>query len=165
MFKLICPLHKVVKDITTFNVFKGNSGIEKFIETNIIPNMLKDAPIHMNKKRRINEKGNALEKSFPNYKQINLKGQGYPDKAFDFNNETVYIELKLFNKNNIKDTNRTFYLSPPLTKIKSDGYHYLIGFEHENEVLNKKFHIIDLYNLSITLKFEWNSNNKNIYKK
>ena len=129
------------------------------------PNILKDAPVHMNKKRRINEKGNALEKAFPNYKQIKLKGYGYPDKAFTFNNEIVYIELKLLNKNNIKDTNRTFYLSPPLSKIKSDGYHYLIGFEHENEVLNKKYHIIDLHNLPITLKFEWNTNNKNIYKK
>ena len=165
MFKLICPLHQVVKNITQFNVLKGNQLIQNFINDNIIPNILKDAPVHMNKRRRINEKGNALEKAFPNYKQIKLKGYGYPDKAFNFNNEIVYIELKLFNKNNIKDTNRTFYLSPPLSKIKSDGYHYLIGFEHENEVLNKKYHIIDLYNLPITLKFEWNTNNKNIYKK
>jgi len=165
MFKLICPLHKVIKDITKFNVLKGNEVIKNFIEVNIIPNMLKDAPVHMNKKRRINEKGNALEKAFPELKEFKLKGNGYPDKAFKFNDKMVYTEIKLFNKNNINDTNRTFSLSPPLTKIQSDGYHYLIGFEHEDEILNNKYHIIDLYDLSVTLKYEWNTNNKNIYKK
>ena len=165
MFKLICPLHNVIKSITKFNVLKGNSNIEKFIEANIIPTMLKDAPVHMNKKRRVNEKGNALEKAFSLPKEIKLKGQGYPDRAFEYNDEIVYVEIKLFNKNNILHTNRTFTLCPPLSKINSDGYHYLIGFEHENEILNKNCHIIDLYDLSITLKYEWNTNNKNIYKK
>ena len=165
MFKSICPLYLVIENITKHRVLKGNMDIKNFIENKIIPVMLEDAPVHMNKKRRINEKGNALEKAFSLPEEIILKGQGYPDKAFKFNDETVYIEIKLFNKNNIKHTNRTFSFSPPLSKIKTNGYHYLIGFEHEDEVLNKNYHIIDLYDLSITLKYEWNTNNRTIYKK
>ena len=165
MFKAFVPLHQVIKDITKYKVYKGNASIYNFINKSIIPKMLEDAPVHMSKKRRVNEKGNALEKSFNVSKEIKLTGFGYPDKAFKYKDKMVYIEIKLFNKNNILDTNRTFYLSPPLSKIKSNGYHYLIGFEHENEVLNSKYHIIDLYNLSISLKYEWNTCNRVIYKK
>ena len=105
--------------------------------------------------KRPNEVGNKIEplvlNSFKN-KNIeadtptNSKGKrqssGYPDIEFHFEGESYYLECKTFNRKNLDETLRTFYLSPSENfKITKSTIHFLISFEME-KIEEQKFKVV-----------------------
>lgn len=112
-------------------------------------------------RKRYNECGNDMEKRFKNHdiKRFS-KSVGYPD----LQTEEMYLEIKFASHNNINSTLRSFYIST-LDKVEKSLPHILICFVHiDGKLDNERPPIVkDLYNLELTLKCEWESNNKEMY--
>jgi len=112
-------------------------------------------------RKRYNECGNDMEKTFknPDIKGFS-KSVGYPD----LQTSDMYLEIKFTSQKNIKSTLRSFYIST-LDKVTKSQPHILICFVHvDGKLDNERPPIIkDLYNLELTLKCEWESNNKEMY--
>jgi hypothetical protein len=135
---------------------------------------------------RPNEVGNDIElfvkKSLQNYGYVadtpltingKKKSTGYPDIEFmDEFGRYHYLECKTYNIDNIKTTQRSFYLSPSNNfKVTKDAHHFGISFEIfvEKSIGNKHLYkvkgwkILDLANLELDVKYEFNSDNKRLY--
>ena len=121
---------------------------------------------------RINEVGNAIEEEFvqelckTDLKPNLLIEKGYPDMEIDDKyGRKTYLESKATSKK-WDDTFRSFYYSNG-KKIKKDARHLLIGWKVEEErdkywkILD--WRLVDLYNLKLGLKSEFNASNKNVY--
>lgn len=96
------------------------------------------------------------------------KENGYPDALLHFENHYYYIELKTCEESKQKQTLRTFFYSPSHnSKIIHDASHILICFLTTKKngalLLTGDFHIVDMYEKEVTLKLEYNSNNKALY--
>ncbi len=101
------------------------------------------------------------------------KSTGYPDIEFiDTFNRLNYLECKTFNIDNIDSTQRSFYLSPSNDfKITRDAHHFGISFEIyvEKSIKNKHLYkvkswkILDLSQLLLDVKYEFNADNKRLY--
>jgi hypothetical protein len=131
---------------------------------------------------RINEFGNHVEPFFiTGCRQLNLEcnkpvntngyvtNSGYPDCLLTYNNEHYYIEIKTYTDSNKKTSLRSFYYSPLKTsKITLDACHLLIGFvtikRNNGYALSGSFSVVDLFNIGLTLKTEFNTNNKSFIK-
>jgi len=134
---------------------------------------------------RVNEVGNKIEQPVIdaiNNSNKNLqaerpltasgkrKSTGYPDiLIWDAQDRPTYLEVKTYDINKKKDTTfRSFYLSPSEDfKVIYDARHLLVAFGVEKMKNNiykpQTFELIDLYKLKCAIKFEVNSNNKNLY--
>lgn len=127
---------------------------------------------------RANEYGNFVEQEFKNFCNLSNKLQnttpintngvaqsaGYPDGLITWNNKSFYIEVKTYKSDTLNSNLRTFFYSPSkISKITQDTYHLLIGFETDGNNHLKGFHIIDLYDLEVTLKTEFNTGNNGMY--
>ncbi|MDB4342731.1 hypothetical protein OAA07_00675 [bacterium] len=121
--------------------------------------------------KRINEGGNYMETMFdkvgddriikPVNSHGNMKATGYPDREIM---NVAYLEVKLIKVGSEESTLRSFYMST-LDKITKSQPHILIAFKHENGVLSQEMPtIIDLYDIRLTVKVEYNTNNKSLYK-
>ncbi len=144
-------------------------------------------PLHA---RRINEAGNAIEPLViralrtlgwsadkPQTATGRVKPSGYPDiAANDTGNEigaegTLYLECKTYNANDAKNadsTFRSFYLSPTEdSKITRAAMHFLLAFALRPAAAggleSVGFKLLSLDDLSLDLKFEFNSNNRRLY--
>ena len=134
------------------------------------------------KSKRVNEVGNYLEpyvkealesSKLQVIKQTTKSGKsksaGYPDLQFvDESGRHCYLECKTFNIDNIKTTQRSFYLSPSTDpKVTKDGFHFVISFEIkalEAEIYKcQSYKILSIDNLSCDIKHEFNSDNKRLY--
>ncbi len=103
------------------------------------------------------------------------KSTGYPDIEFkDEFNRYHYLECKTFNIENVDTTQRSFYLSPSDDfKITKDAHHFGISFEIfvEKSIGNKHLYkvkswkILDLSQLELDVKHEFNADNKRLYNK
>lgn len=140
--------------------------------------------------RRANEVGNMIEPFIrdalvevgydahvPVTASGKRKGAGYPDIEFrcGAGRELVtYVECKSYNRQNINTTQRSFYLSPALDfKVTADAHHFVISLEIEEESGNREgglnvytakgWKILDVSNLPMDLKLEFNSNNRQMY--
>ena len=127
--------------------------------------------------RRANEVGNKIEpiiKTAISEEQElrigRMSGHGYPDLlVYDQRDRPSYVEIKTFNFKNIESSFRSFYFSPSKNfKIILDARHLVVSFqtkkhESQNTWSMKSFKILDVTNLPCTIKYEWNSNNKNLY--
>jgi hypothetical protein len=106
------------------------------------------------------------------------KSAGYPDIAFTDptgRNMLTYVECKTYNHANIDTTQRSFYLSPSDDfKVTSDAYHFVISLEivevpgsrsgnGESEYTAVGWKILDIANLQMDLKMEFNSSNQKMY--
>ncbi|RLA07092.1 MAG: hypothetical protein DRQ51_07300 [Gammaproteobacteria bacterium] len=135
---------------------------------------------------RPNEVGNDIEtfvkKSLDHYRLMAQtpttktgikKSTGYPDIEFiDEFKRLNYLECKTYNIKNIQTTHRSFFLSPSSNfKITQDAHHFGISFEvYINKTIKNKhlfkvksWKILDLSQLELDLKYEFNSNNKSLY--
>jgi hypothetical protein len=117
---------------------------------------------------RVNEFGNHMEKMFNSNLFEQLKPDtGYPDlqrKETEMNNGKPYFaEVKVTDKDSKESSFRSFYLSGALKKIKQSRAHILIAFRHKNKIISKEPIVIDLYDLELTCKEEWNCGNKTLY--
>lgn len=100
---------------------------------------------------------------------------GYPDIEFvDEFGRTNYLECKTFNIDNVSTTQRSFYLSPSDDfKVTKDAHHFVISFEiyldgrqgTKNIYKCQSWKIVDVYNLLLDVKYEFNSDNRRMYSK
>lgn len=96
---------------------------------------------------------------------------GYPDLFVQVGKQCCYLEVKTFQLKTKDSTLRTFYYKPSeASKITQSCPHLLIAFEVESKggdnrspfvIHNVK--ILDLYNLKVSLKPEFNANNVDLY--
>lgn len=134
---------------------------------------------------RPNEVGNDIEKFVKeSFKKLNFKADvptgpsgskkstGYPDIIFWFNDKPYYLECKTYNIENIATTQRSFYFSPSDEfKVIYDATHFILSYEIyvDGEKGNshiykcKHYKILSIENLSLDVKYEFNSDNKRMY--
>jgi hypothetical protein len=122
--------------------------------------------------KRINEVGRRIEEVFveelkkSKLKPVQLTASGYPDiKIADSHNRVTFLESKAVSKD-WDSSFRSFYYTSG-KKIDASGRHLLISWDISNETGNywkvNGWKLIDLANLIITTKMEFQSNNKKIY--
>ncbi len=117
-------------------------------------------------RKRYNECGNDMENVLKVSSGGKLTGlgqaTGYPDLVNCICE--YYLECKVANSKSMDTSFRSFYLST-LTKIKKSQPHLLVCFKHHDGKLSKEDEpiVIDLYDLELTLKQEWNASNKIVY--
>jgi hypothetical protein len=161
---------KIMKDPDNYSekfASQGKKGKIKPIES------LKFPLNEKGKVMRKNECGNYMEGIIDIAGEIsgediilpsNEKGKkqsvGYPDRELK---KEAYLEIKIFDINSKDSSLRSFYLSV-LTKVNKEIPHVLIGFAHKDGILiDRPPEIIDLYDVELTVKIEYNASNKDIY--
>jgi hypothetical protein len=134
---------------------------------------------------RANEAGNEIEKilkiQLNNLSNISCKtptlangtaqSSGYPDYLIESSSVTIYADIKAFQAKSKDSSFRSFYYQPTnQIKILKDAPHCLIGFEIESLSGDNKspfklvnYKIVDLYDLQVNFKAEFNANNSDIY--
>jgi hypothetical protein len=134
---------------------------------------------------RANELGNMVENelrkslsSIPNLrceKPLMSSGKtqstGYPDCLIEMNGIRIYADIKTFQSKTSDSVLRSFFYQPTnKNKIQFDAPHCIIGFETESmggdnkspfKLINYK--IVDLYELKVNFKAEFNAGNLEIY--
>lgn len=138
--------------------------------------------------RRANEVGNRIEPfvrtalsdigyeaHVPTTSSGKQKSAGYPDiEFFDKGNRLTYIECKTYNHANIDTTQRSFYLSPSDDfKVTGNAHHFVVSLEimeesrdattGENVYTATGWKILDVADLPLDLKMEFNSDNRRMY--
>jgi hypothetical protein len=122
---------------------------------------------------RINEIGRRIEEVFvEELKKTKLKpsllsAAGYPDiKIVDSHDRVTFIESKAVSQD-WESTFRSFYYTSG-KKIDSAGRHLLVAWDISKERDNywkvNGWKLVDLTNLEITTKMEFQSNNQKLYK-
>jgi len=184
------PFKLVIESISGNTVFpydRSNS-----IHSNALENLKRaiiDAGNKINvegiKSKRPNEAGNKIEPfvkealndlnliaDVPTTANGKKKATGYPDLIFNYNGHPFYLECKTYNIDNINTTQRSFYFSPSNEhKIIHDAVHFMVSYElyvasidgAYNIYKTRHFKILSLENLSIDVKYEFNSDNKRMY--
>lgn len=112
-----------------------------------------------------------LECDYPRTSEGNLQRAGYPDLMIRHreSGRVVYLDPKLVAVGSMDSSLRTFYFTPrtETNKVLKDAHHLLIGIEHDGNTGNWKFlrwHLVDLTSFRVTLKAEFQANNKDIYR-
>lgn len=138
--------------------------------------------------RRANEVGNRVEPfvrealrdigydaHVPKTSNGKQKSAGYPDIAFtDKVKRLTYVECKTYNHANIGTTQRSFYLSPSNEfKVTGNAHHFVVSLEimeelrdaitGENVYTATGWKILDVADLPLDLKMEFNSDNRRMY--
>lgn len=101
-----------------------------------------------------------------------LSLNGYPDEVInDKYGRTTYLEVKTTTRRNVGSP-RDFFFSPlknSKKKIKNDGRHLLLCFDtfeqKEKEFIVTGWCLIDLFNIKVSMKPEFNTDNLELYKK
>lgn len=172
--------YDIIKQIENVEVFKFN-GDKNIIR--IIRDVATQTIMTINntpqKEIRANEFGNYVEKIFrekmisygyncdkPKNKQGKYKSSGYPDCIWIHNEQIYYLEIKTCKAGSLSSTFRSFFYSPSASsKITLNAFHLLIAFETIGKShLSGDVLITDLYDKDVTLKLEYNTNNKELYK-
>ncbi|HJK36523.1 MAG TPA: hypothetical protein O0X34_02300 [Methanocorpusculum sp.] len=138
--------------------------------------------------KRANEVGNRIEKfvqdalkllgydaHVPTTSSGKNKSVGYPDIVFyDKAHRLTYVECKTYNHANIDTTQRSFYLSPSSDfKVTGDAHHFVVSLEivelsrdtntGQNVYTASGWKILDIADLPLDLKIEFNSDNRRLY--
>ena len=146
------------------NEAKMNAILARDHQIDVKENIFKDND--GNPRKRYNECGNDMEivlKVSSNGKLSGLgQATGYPDLINE--KAEYYLECKVADFKSMDTSFRSFYIST-LKKIKKSQAHLLVCFKHHDGKLSKDDEpiIIDLYDLELTLKQEWNTSNKILY--
>jgi len=131
--------------------------------------------------RRVNEIGNAVEPlviaalqaqgfsaDIPTTASGRRQSSGYPDIEARFQDRLFYFEIKTYNPANEDTTQRSFYLSPSADpKVTAPACHLLIAFGMEQEADGfyraRTVRVLDIAELSLDLKLEFNASNRDLY--
>jgi len=133
---------------------------------------------------RNNEVGVFADKIIPSFFEKNkdklkivksferLSLNGYPDEMITDNyGRTTYLEVKTTSRRDVGSP-RDFFFSPlknSKKKIKSDGHHLLLCFDtfeqKEKEFIVTGWCLIDMFNIKVSMKPEFNTDNLELYKK
>lgn len=184
------PFNIVIESISGKKVISFDFNNQEHVE---VLNLLKKAALiagkEMNKegilRTRPNEVGNDIEQytrkalsslglkaDIPASSSGRRKSTGYPDIIFWYNEKPYYLECKTYNIENITSTQRSFYLSPSDEfKVTHDAVHFVLSYEiyeagikgHRKVYKCKHYKILSIENLSVDLKYEFNSDNKRLY--
>ncbi len=103
------------------------------------------------------------------------KSTGYPDiLVWDGENRATYLECKIFAQGTADTTMRSFYLSPSESfKVSVDARHLLLAFgmdaspiagSRDSMYVPRSYKVIDLHDLLCDVKYEFNSDNRRLYK-
>ena len=144
--------------------------------------------IEMDYVGRPNELGNYLERvlmarldeslnfsvEMPRTEQGHKQAVGYPDGIIvDQRRDLVaYFDVKIFQEKTRKSTLRSFYYQPTnQSKISHDAPHFLVGFvvdslgdNNRSPFIIKDYEIVDIYDLEVNFKAEFNASNKDLYQ-
>ena len=103
------------------------------------------------------------------------RATGYPDIMVHIDGDRwMYIECKTYSPENKNTSFRSFYLSPSRSfKVDRDAIHVAMSFcmvpsllpDGRTSFSAVGFKVIDLYDLPVTLKSEWNSSNRELYSR
>jgi len=117
----------------------------------------------------------GLEPQRPRTQRGDRPSTGYPDfQIVDPHSRLTYAMVKTCASDKSGDTSRTLYLSPGRSdmdvKITRPARHVLISFRHEEIRLDGRpairpvrWSVHDLYDLPVDLKYEFNSNNRDLF--
>ena len=83
----------------------------------------------------------------------------------------LYFDVKIYQDKTKDTTLRSFYYQPTnQSKIHHDAPHFLIGFEvlslggsNRSPFRIVDYNIVDVYDMNVNFKAEFNTNNRNIY--
>lgn len=136
-------------------------------------------------KGRANEVGNKVEDELRNGlnripglvcdKPLLTSGKkqatGYPDCIIDYNGNKIYADIKAYQTKTADSSLRSFFYQPTnKNKINFDAPHCIIGFETQSIGGDNKspfkvidYKIIDVYNLKVAFKAEFNAGNLELY--
>lgn len=136
------------------------------------------------KKNRINEVSALFENallieldshpdltcSIPLTKSGQSQRSGYPDLRLEHQTSgtIAYLDPKLFAAESKSSTLRTFYFEPSgdTSKVTENALHFLIGFPHNGRTrawIFDEAELVDLSQLTVTLKAEFSASNKEVY--
>lgn len=179
----------VIKAATGYQItrFDNNSlEVVKLIDDWINANLstLSDA-IYVGFEGRANELGNRVEEELrkglnqipelkcdkPLLSNGKKQSTGYPDCLIELNSVKIYADVKTYQSKTADSTLRSFFYQPTnKSKIHYDAPHCIIGFETQSIGGDNKspfkligYKIIDLYNLDVKFKAEFNADNSKIY--
>lgn len=173
-------LRNYVKQNTNYDVLSPSS-MDLNIAQKIAKKFLNVNDYKKLETKRINEVGNSIENFATSTNNIKIetpisnitnkkKAVGYPDKFVEYKSfdgsekHKFYLEIKLYGRQTLNSTHRTFYLST-CDKINHSCPHLLIGIEHHNKYPTGNYHIVDMRDKMLIRKKEWNTNNKILYNK
>lgn len=116
------------------------------------------------------EKNKDKAKIIKSFQRLTLNG--YPDELIiDQYGRATYLEVKTTTRRNMGSP-RDFFFSPLTNskkKIKDDGRHLLLCFDtfeqKEKEFIVTGWCLIDLFNIKVSMKPEFNTDNLELYKK
>jgi hypothetical protein len=92
------------------------------------------------------------------------KVAGYPNIMLEREGKVYYIEVKLAEVGQLNSSFRAFYYEPvEFAKVTKDARHIMVGFIHRAKSVIG-FKIVDLSKIKVSLKNEFNTNNKELYK-
>ena len=120
----------------------------------------------------INKRPNEISNDLDRRLREKLNGEipegkmaGYPDILIERKNKNFYIEVKLAEIKQLDSSLRAFYYQPvKLAKVRRDAVHIMVGFVHRRKKV-VGFKIVDLSKIDVSLKNEFNANNREIYKR
>lgn len=103
------------------------------------------------------------------------RSAGYPDIEFtDETSRINYLECKTYNIKSKSTSFRSFYLSPSESfKVTDEAHHFAVSYEiyvsgtrGENKIYKcREWKILSLEELSVDVKYEFQSDNKRLYSK
>ena len=185
------PFPLVINSISGKEVIPFSSEKTEDIELlNLIEKSIIDAGQSMLQNgvyaKRVNEIGNAIEPfvrvslnkhylnaDTPADKNGKRQSVGYPDISIRFKEKTHYVECKTYNRETENSSQRSFYLSPSdKFKVAEDGHHFLVSYEMErigymgdkgDRYKPLHWRILSLERLVVSVKYEFNSDNRELY--
>jgi hypothetical protein len=101
-----------------------------------------------------------------------VQRSGYPDLRLvaQASGRVIYLDPKLFEQGSRSSSFRTFYYEPKLetSKIHEDAHHLVVGIEHDGRASGAwkftRWELVDVSRLRVTLKAEFQSSNKELYR-
>ncbi|PKP58250.1 MAG: hypothetical protein CVT88_07625 [Candidatus Altiarchaeales archaeon HGW-Altiarchaeales-1] len=116
------------------------------------------------------DKNRNIVKIITSFERLSLNG--YPDeKITDKYGRVTYLEVKTTTRRDVGSP-RDFFFSPLTNskrKIENDGHHLLLCFDtyeqKEKEFIITGWCLIDLFDIKVSMKPEFNTNNLELYKK
>ncbi len=186
------PFNVVIKEATTHEVYPyalscvADQEVRKYISqaANKALSELNKAESPVRNLRRINEASRYFEDALLEYLNVpdelsckvplNTKGHmqrsGYPDLHITHltTGKHYYLDPKLYEHSSKGSSLRTFYYSPVTKKgkIHYDAVHFVLGISHDGNDGDWRFldwQLVDLYNVDLKLKVEYNASNKQLY--
>jgi hypothetical protein len=133
--------------------------------------------------RRVNEVGHAVEAFVlealreagfevdrPATRSGRQRAAGYPDLAARRGEDAFYLEIKTYHPDTAHSSQRTFYLSPSEDpKVTRPAFHLLVAFamvpDAEGRYRAVSAQLVDLRDLPVSLKLEYNASNRELYAK